>query len=678
MFIKILKAAKPYLHSPVAHIAILIVITAGIYAPSLGHDFVWDDRLIVTPINAYFDFDIQKILSQPVNGYEYLPVRDISLALDALIWGKNPFGFHLTNLLLYLITIVVCYYATLALARLYDNQSSYVIAFATSLIFAIHPLHAEPVNWITGRNNILSFLFILISTLFFLKSHDGKAKYLLFSLAAFVLAGFSKASAIYYPAIPVILTIITPALNKHERSTYIYLATIAAIDLLIIRTHFLTAKSLSVVDENLWRFGTHDLTHNLTKALYIPIHYLYKMVQPYPLSIAYPDTDFNSLGAPELAFFALCISGGIAIAWFFRKHRVILTIGITWFLASLVPSLNIFPTNPVIADRYTYHAVYGFALITSSLLAYKASSKMWAKAVAGAVLILWAGVTFTRGFDWQSDTKLFRSAYEAYPDTAAYAYATTLFNYGQYNEAMTVLKTRGSNKFGEITFLQGRYLYETGEYDQALRNFIEVENSGFKDILLLSPYLGYRKPHYEIQAKEGIRRIKAAMQPALARAMTAADTNKKDLQLQADAALLLMRTNEYLEAIPYLERAAALDRNVWQVWYNLGLCNLAKALEAFEQVLALNSQNLDGLNQAGIVTARNGNYRQAISYYQRAISINPNHLDASYNLARVYFQLGELDNAKAALLRAHNIATSPIMKSRIREILKKPPLNYKF
>jgi tetratricopeptide (TPR) repeat protein len=707
MFDTIRNLAHPYLQRPAFHLAILVIITAAIYTPSLGHDFVWDDKFIITPIEAYFDFDLVQIFTRSANGYEYLPVRDLTLALDALIWGRNPFGFHLTNLILYLMTIVLCYFTTRSLARLYDEESSSVIAFAASLIFAVHPLNAEPVNWVTGRNNILSFLFILMSTQFFIRGSTGKATFLTVSLIVFVLAAFSKASAVYYPAIPAVLAAVTPALRRQKRPLYAYLIILVAVDLLIVRTHLLTATSLAVVDENLWRFGTHDPLHTLGKALYIPLYYLYRMVQPYPLSVAYPDSGFQSLETLKVLLSALAMGGMIAAALILRKRRTMMTIGILWFLAALVPAMNIFPTNPVIADRYTYHAVYGFALVAAFLLADAMSRKIWVPVIAGALLLAWTSVTFTRGFDWQSDIKLFKSAYEVYPEKGASEYATTLFNYGHYDEAMSILKTHGSNKLGEISFLEGRYLYQMGQYDQALPKLLEVEKSGFNDALLftitghiyeqqgksdqalsyytkaLSPYLGIDRPRYTRPAKEGIRRIQQAMQPRLMKALTAADNNPSDLQLQADAALLLMETNQYREAIRYLERAAAIDGRVWQLWYNIGLChkklgNLPEAMDAFDKAIARNGSSLDALNQAGIVHARHGQYAEAISYYQRALRINPNHLQATYNLARVYFQRGELDQARATLLRAHDLATSPIMKNRIRKVLEEPPLNHRF
>ncbi len=692
---------------PLVPPAILAVITAVLYAPSLGHDFVWDDKFIITPIEAYFNFDLAGILTRPANGYEYLPVRDLTLALDGLIWGANPFGFHLTNLVLYVITVVLCYVTTLRLAKLYDEASSRLVAFAASVIFAVHPLHAEPVNWVTGRNNILSFLFILLATHFFVMGTTGKAKLLFVSLMAFVLAAFSKASAVYYPAIPIVLAAITPAVRRRKGPLYAYVTILVVVDLLIVRAHLLTATSLAVVDENVWRFGTHDPLNILGKALFIPLYYLYKMVQPYPLSIAYPDGGFQSFEPWKVLLSAWAMVGMIAAAVIVRGRRPIMTVGILWFLTALVPSMNIFPTNPVIADRYTYHAVFGFALVAASFVGSAGSRKLWVQLIAAAMLLAWTGVTFTRGVDWQSDLALFKSAYEAYPDKGAKEYATTLFNYGHYEEALSILKTQGESQPGELDLLEGRYLYQMGQYDAALLKLLEVERSGFRDALLfsivghiyetqgksrlalsyytkaVSPYLGFDKPRYTGPAKEGIRRIQQAMQPRLSQALTAANNKPGDLQLQADAAVLLMETHQYGEAIVYLERATAIDGRVWQLWYNIGLCykqlqNLPKAIAAFDAAIERNPASLDALNQAGIVHARHGKYAEAVAYYQRALGINPYYLEAAYNLARVYFQQGELEQARAMLLRAHELAPSPIMKNRIQKVLEEPPLNHRF
>ncbi len=94
------------------HLVIILVCVASVFGSATGFDFVWDDRILLLGQDAYETFDLRRIFFSLANRVEYLPVRDLSYALDYALWGENPFGFHLTNLLLYLLNTACVYSIT--------------------------------------------------------------------------------------------------------------------------------------------------------------------------------------------------------------------------------------------------------------------------------------------------------------------------------------------------------------------------------------------------------------------------------------------------------------------------------------------------------------------------------------------------------------------------------------
>ena len=91
---------------------ILAIIVVSVYGRSLSNGFVWDDTVFFIGNPVYSQFNLGKIFFSLANGAEYLPVRDLTNAFDYLLWGKNPFGFHFTNLIFFMANILLIHYFT--------------------------------------------------------------------------------------------------------------------------------------------------------------------------------------------------------------------------------------------------------------------------------------------------------------------------------------------------------------------------------------------------------------------------------------------------------------------------------------------------------------------------------------------------------------------------------------
>ena len=169
-------------------ISLLVLIILGfvVFSNTFRNPFMWDDeelivenKYIQSPGSIPFLFSLQywKYYAPEEKGW-YRPVRVITLAIDHFFWKLNPFGYHLTNLLLHIVNIIIIYFFVLKLKTFTKRKnepraSSFrqhflEPAFLTAALFAVHPIHTESVTWIKNRSDLLASIFFLLSLSFFL------------------------------------------------------------------------------------------------------------------------------------------------------------------------------------------------------------------------------------------------------------------------------------------------------------------------------------------------------------------------------------------------------------------------------------------------------------------------------------------------------------------------------
>ena len=133
-----------------------------IYSPAINGDFVWDDDSHLTENKQLESVEgLKNIWLTPGATFQYFPLTFTSFWIEKRLWGDNPMGYHITNLLLH----------TSSALLLWRLLSMLAIpgAFLAALIFLIHPVNVESVAWITERKNTLSGLFYFGSLLFYLR-----------------------------------------------------------------------------------------------------------------------------------------------------------------------------------------------------------------------------------------------------------------------------------------------------------------------------------------------------------------------------------------------------------------------------------------------------------------------------------------------------------------------------
>jgi hypothetical protein len=414
------------------HIGLLTLFVIVTYANTLGHDFVWDDSIFVTHCSAaYQQFDLSTIfLTLSANGLEYLPVRDVSYALDFALWGRNPVGFHFSNVLIFFLNVIVVYFLTIRIVRLWNENfrnettdKSRQVAFGTAALFAVHPINGEVVNFVTMRNSLLCCLFFFLSCyayLLYLASPDGsKRRWYIGALVFCVCTFFSKATGII---LPLILAIVTCAFSHPKRlATWLPLLPF----MLLSGCVFILFKHVATLSNVMDPVHNSDISETLyakiTTAAQIPFFYLYKMLIPFGYSVDYDIGKFGEgLADPRVFCSIIALSVFISVAWIFRRREPLILFCLAWYLIVLIPVLHFFPTHPVVADRYAFLATYPiFLLFSISYLRFlkRFTVGLWLPALM--VMLFLAFSTYKNNAIWKNDKSLWEYTVATAPHSDA-------------------------------------------------------------------------------------------------------------------------------------------------------------------------------------------------------------------------------------------------------------------
>lgn len=417
---------------PLAYALIVAGWTLLAFLPSLGGEFLqWDDPQTVTqnPAVQGLGWDQVRWAFSTFYMGHYQPLTWLSYAADWSVWGLDPFGFRLSNLLLHVTTSILLFFVArrvvLGLAPVLDLDldgfGSWLAPLVGTLFFAVHPLRTESVAWITERRDVLCGLFLVAATLAYLIADDRaefghRTRWLGVSTVLYALSLLSKASAIAFPVALVCLDL-ARARRIGWRSKIPFVA--LALPYLLIAPMAQEAtraaisfELLSVVDR-LW-IATYGLAFYLTRTLWpVGLSALHEL--PYPLGTR----DGRFPWAVAVLLGAALVLGAL---WRLRPQwfRAV-ALSTATSLAFLLPVLGFFQSGPqLVAERYTYFAALPLSLLLAVAFARLGVSRWRVPAVVGAFacLVLLSAVSHRLAQTWRTDDDLFSRAVAVDPTCA--------------------------------------------------------------------------------------------------------------------------------------------------------------------------------------------------------------------------------------------------------------------
>ena len=231
--------SRPFKPSTVQiHLALLALVVFVFFLPALDGYFIADDMWQVSFAHKVLNGETELIWRNFTSNYLQLPSFDFYRPLmgftflaDYALWRVEPFGYHLTNVLLHAVSSFLLYGFVRALTLRWPYFNSTWTAFLTALVFAVSPLHCEDVAWISGRADVLAAPFYLGSLCLIAWRHasliDGSADLRKFpaqilkrwsfplSLFLFALALSSKEIAVGLPAVVAAIFYAWPVLPRY-------------------------------------------------------------------------------------------------------------------------------------------------------------------------------------------------------------------------------------------------------------------------------------------------------------------------------------------------------------------------------------------------------------------------------------------------------------------------------
>jgi len=423
---------------------LLFIGTFLLFLPSVHHEFLnYDDDHYITESDLVKQGLTPASAVEALMGHHYFmwhPVTTWSLQLDHGLFGMDPAGYHLMNVIFHSLS---CCLVFLLICRL---GSSLPLAFFMAILFAWHPLRVESVAWAAERKDVLSTLFWLLTLHGYLAWHRGKSKrYQLLTYAAAILAMMSKPIAITLPFTLLLLDYwplqrlsINPLLSIWERNKKLIrekTGFFAFSILLAVATLYFQAQTETIVS-----LDEFPLPSRLTNACIAYLGYLGKIIYPINLSVFYPPHIQPSILQALVS--VICFALISHCAWRERDRKPYLLFGLIWFLITLLPVIGLLQSGrQAMADRYSYFSSLG---ITIALVFYLAEVlrehvacrvlKVATCLISGMLIVL----THTQLSYWQNNETLFRHALAVTRDNyiAHINLGAVLANQGKLAEAL--------------------------------------------------------------------------------------------------------------------------------------------------------------------------------------------------------------------------------------------------
>ncbi len=445
----------------------LIALVLVVYANILGNHFTnWDDEHLIVRNKAIRTLDIPHVIKNYHLSYPPLPV--ISHSLDYLFWRLNPVGYHITDLLIYALVVLVFF---LLCGEMIGKVEA---ALAAAALFAVHPLHAESVAWLSSRKDGLGMLFYLLSFLAYVRSRERRGGGLFSLSVCFYLCTIcSKPLMITLPLALILYDVLGNGrrigLGRSIPHKFPYALPLLPI---AIATIFLDPhRDLRFVYHGGSIYGT-------MRAMCVVLgDYIRMLVLPVDLSSLYlvelPSraTEIRCL-FPLVAIITLCIA---AVAR--RRGKGLFSFCFFWGAVSLIPVLQIIPVNMIKADRYLYLPSAALCLLCGHAAAaglLRPRFRLGAAAVC-AVVTLFAVLTMARNTVWRDSATLWEAVIAHSPESAD-AYNNLGIVYmrrGRYEEAEEMLMQAVNlrSDFPSARNNLANVYRMTGRYDEALREF---------------------------------------------------------------------------------------------------------------------------------------------------------------------------------------------------------------
>ena len=604
----------------------LLVLTLFAYAPAMRGGFIWDDDLYAAnPMLAQPD-GLRKIWTlqkTPETYYREFPVVYTTFWLERRLWGLEPAGFHLVNIILHVLNAILAWRLLKRLGLRW--------AWLAAAIFALHPAHLESVAWIAERKNVLSGFFYLLALGSYLEFEEAEERgWYAASLLSFALALLSKSVTCTFPVV-VLLLRWRRGLDIRRR------------DVQYLLPFFLLALGMGLF--TLWVEAPQGSGIHLSTAQRILLacrtvwFYPMKLAWPANLTFSYERWTIDTHAAIQWLWAAAVLGAG-ALMW---KGRHLLgrgfLAGTAFYVLTLSPVLGLIDVYTFrysfVADHYQYLASLGLIAMfvggLTKLLGRGASFPRSKPGILASAVLLSLLVMATRrqARVYKDSETVWRDVLEKNPASVIarnnlggifLAQRKNQDAIGQYDSAL-----QADPRAAMIHYNLGLALAGQGKLDEAIRHY-SIALQAQPDFPAGHDSLGLALAG-QGKLDEAIRHYSRALQ---------AQPDFASAHLNMGVALAMQGKPDAAARQYSLALSARPNWAAARVDMGLTLVDQGKIDEAIRQYrLALEAQpeDADAHNDLGIALDRKGEFDESIRHFRRALQINPDYRAARDNLA---------------------------------------------
>jgi len=589
----------------------LIVITLGVFFPSLFMEFTYDDRWVVLEDPRIRQGEMGALWNLNLDVFKLRPVRTLTYMVDYAVFGFWPAGYHLHNLFWHVLCVVLVF----MLLKKVTHQATF--SFFGALIFAIHPIHVEAVSNITNRKELLALGFLLIAFLCYIRFLEGTTAR---KWGWFFVCGLSWGLGIFSKQVAIILPFLLFAYElllvpKDQRfltkNIPLFLALLGAITLpLVLYAFYILANPHSPnfppsFNSTTPRGYRGELTFLALIATSARAFWTYIQLLVWPAGLC-PDHVVD-LSTSFLDLWVLLAWAGLTAfiilsLWVSPKWPV-LAFGMLWFIISFIPISNLLPSAYILADRYMYMPSVGYCMV---VVAFSQALYGWLstthpqKAIgitsllAAALTVGYTSTTLAYNPHWRNQQTLFTYVLQCHSESG-----------------------RAFNGLGNYYFEKGMYVKAKEYFSQAIaQGLINAEKYGGGAIGFLDAYNNRGNALYEL--------------------------------------------GEYQAALDDYTHVISIFPEWGKPYSNRGIVYLAqkqydRAVEDFTQALEKLHDQSRVYNVRGLAYEKLNNWTKAREDYTKAISSDPSNGEAYFNLGRVQLHNDELDAAILSYKKAKEL-----------------------
>ncbi len=441
---------------------LLPVIVFLIYFGSINYGFVKCDDYDLVVTNHNLIDNVDEIPAQfqrsYMNSNYYRPMINLSFLFNSLIGGTNPAYYHLFNIILHSIAVILLFIFLVKLG--FDK----ILSFLSSIIFAVHPLFVNAVAWIPGRNDLVLGIFILMAFIFLIEYLENDNKlFLLLHFLALLFAFLSKETALLIPII-FLFYIFSKYKNDFNKKQLLGLILSWIISFGIwfgLRMNADLGKSFN-------EFGISAFIKNLSA---IP-EILAKAIIPLKISVL---ATYSS----EMTLIGIAILLIIIFLFFVikTKNKTVFLMGVIWFLLFIIPGMFVRRLNANDWNDYlecrSYLPVIGIFIFALSLI-----NKQWLKERISIVIpifaifiIVFSGISISKISNYKNPYVFYESVYRTNPDRGQfdYQFAKACLEKKDYELAEKALKSsiRANANYGKYYYNLGVFYFNRKNFDKS-------------------------------------------------------------------------------------------------------------------------------------------------------------------------------------------------------------------